>query len=88
MYHLMRNLPVFGTLGVVALLAGPLARLPIDLGAWLLDLLLRWICRTGSRDRRCWCIPVVGRPAGTRGQSDRPRPPRTKGQGSRRRGEP
>jgi hypothetical protein len=50
MYHLMRNLPVFGTLGVVALLAGPLARLPIDLGAWLLDRLVRWICRTGSRD--------------------------------------
>ena len=50
MYHLMRNLPVVGTLGVVAMLAGPLARLPIDLGAWLLDLLVRWICRTGSRD--------------------------------------
>ena len=49
LYYLMRNLPVFGTLGVVALLAGPLARLPIDLGAWLLDLLDRWIRRTGSR---------------------------------------
>jgi hypothetical protein len=41
MYYLMRNLPVVGTLGVVALLAGPLARLPIDLGAWLLE---RWLC--------------------------------------------
>ena len=33
MHHLMMNLPVAGTLGVAALLAGPLARLPIDLGA-------------------------------------------------------
>ena len=49
MYHLMNNLPVFGTLGVVALLAGPLARLPIDLGAWLLEMLARWIC--GARTR-------------------------------------
>ena len=50
MYHLMRNLPVCGTLGVVAVLAGPLARLPIDLGARFLDLVVRWICRTGSWD--------------------------------------
>jgi hypothetical protein len=40
MYHLMLNLPVVGTLGVAAILAGPLARLPIDAGAWLLD---RWV---------------------------------------------
>jgi len=33
MHHRMMNLPVAGTLGVAALLAGPLARLPIDLGA-------------------------------------------------------
>jgi hypothetical protein len=33
MHHRMMNLPVSGTLGVAALLAGPLARLPIDLGA-------------------------------------------------------
>jgi hypothetical protein len=46
MYHLMNNLPVLGTLGVAAVLVGPLARLPIDLGAWLLDLLFRWICET------------------------------------------
>jgi hypothetical protein len=38
MHHLMMNLPVAGTLGIAALLAGPLARLPIDLGAWMLDL--------------------------------------------------
>jgi hypothetical protein len=50
MYHLMNNLPVLGTLGMVALLAGPLARLPIDLGAWLLDLLVRWMCETRTRD--------------------------------------
>jgi hypothetical protein len=37
MHNLMFNLPVVGTLGVAALLAGPLARLPIDLGAWLLE---------------------------------------------------
>jgi hypothetical protein len=36
-YHQLHNLPVFGALGVLALLAGPLARLPIDLGAWLLE---------------------------------------------------
>jgi hypothetical protein len=50
MYHLMNNLPVFGTLGMVALLVGPLARLPIDLGAWLLEMLVRWMFGTGSRD--------------------------------------
>jgi hypothetical protein len=47
MYHLMRNLPAFGTLGVVALLAGPLARLPIDLGAWLLEMLVRGVAGPG-----------------------------------------
>jgi hypothetical protein len=36
MHNLMMNLPMVGTLGIAALLAGPLARLPIDLGAWLL----------------------------------------------------
>ena len=50
MYHLMNNLPVVGTLGVVALLAGPLARLPIDLGAWFLEILARWMCQSGTRD--------------------------------------
>ena len=46
MHHLMSNLPVVGTLGVVAVLVGPLARLPIDVGAWLLE---RWLC---GRTRR------------------------------------
>ena len=41
MYHLMSNLPVLGTLGIAAVLVGPLARLPIDLGAWMLDLLFQ-----------------------------------------------
>jgi hypothetical protein len=36
MSHHWQSLPLFGTLGVMALLAGPAARLPIDLGAWLL----------------------------------------------------
>jgi len=48
-HHLMRTLPVFGTLGVVALLAGPLARLPIDLGAWLLEMLARRMCGPRAR---------------------------------------
>ena len=34
MHHLMMNLPMAGPLGAAALLAGPLARLPIDLGRW------------------------------------------------------
>jgi hypothetical protein len=43
MHHLMMNLPVFATLGMVAVLVGPLARVPIDLGAWLLDRVDRWL---------------------------------------------
>jgi hypothetical protein len=39
LHHVMMNLPRIGTLAMVSLLAGPLARLPIDLGAWLL---VRW----------------------------------------------
>jgi hypothetical protein len=49
MYHLMQNLPVLGTLGVAAILVGPLARVPIDLGAWLLEMLCRRMCQSGSR---------------------------------------
>jgi hypothetical protein len=49
MHHLMNNLPVLGTLGIAAMLVGPLARLPIDLGAWLLDMLVRRLCET-ARD--------------------------------------
>ena len=41
MHNLMFNLPVVGTLGFAALVAGPLARLPIDLGAWLMLQLFR-----------------------------------------------
>ena len=37
LHHLITNLPVFGTLAMAALLTGPLARLPIDTGAWLLE---------------------------------------------------
>jgi hypothetical protein len=50
MHHLLNNLPVLGTLGMAAMLVGPLARLPIDLGAWLLDMLVRRLCETGIRD--------------------------------------
>ena len=39
MHHLMRNLPVVGTLGVAAILVGGLPRLLIDMGASLLE---RW----------------------------------------------
>jgi hypothetical protein len=49
MYHLMHNLPVLGTLGVAAVLVGPLARLPIDLGAWALDVLFQRACGAGPR---------------------------------------
>jgi hypothetical protein len=37
MHHLMMNLPIFGTFGVIALLAGPLANLSIVAGAWVLE---------------------------------------------------
>jgi hypothetical protein len=40
MYHLLMNLPVFATLGVVSVLAGPLAELVIDAGAWVLEKLV------------------------------------------------
>src|SRR5262245_54449765 len=43
MHRLMENLPVVGTFGVVAVLFGSLARLPIDLGAWMLDRFERWL---------------------------------------------
>jgi hypothetical protein len=62
MYHLLMNLPVVGTLGVAALLVGPLARAPIDLGAWLLEHLDRrlsaasWI--TQRLMRQCGVTPV------------------------------
>jgi hypothetical protein len=49
MYHLMNNLPMIGTMGLVAVLVGPLARVPIDLGAWLLDMLVTWISATATR---------------------------------------
>ncbi len=41
MRELLIHLPIVGTCGVVALLTGPLAQLPINLGAWLLE----WLCR-------------------------------------------
>ena len=41
MGELLTHLPIVGTCGVVALLAGPLAQLTINLGAWLLE----WLCR-------------------------------------------
>ena len=37
MHSLMTHLPVIGTLAMAALFTGPLARLPIDAGAWLLE---------------------------------------------------
>jgi hypothetical protein len=50
MHHLMINLPVVGTMGVAALLVGPLARVPIDLGAWLFEMLFRSIWETENRN--------------------------------------
>ncbi len=37
MYHLLMNLPIVGTLGFVALLAGPIANLSLASGAWVLE---------------------------------------------------
>jgi hypothetical protein len=37
MYHLLMNLPVFATLGVVSVLVGPFAELSINSGAWVLE---------------------------------------------------
>jgi hypothetical protein len=52
MHHLLGNLPVIGTLGVVALFAGPLACLPIKAGAWLLESFDRWLRRRANSSRR------------------------------------
>jgi hypothetical protein len=43
MHHLLRNFPVVGTLGVAALIVGPLACLPIQLGGWLLERFEHWL---------------------------------------------
>ncbi len=40
MYHLLMNLPVIGTLGFVAMLAGPIANLSLVSGAWALERLV------------------------------------------------
>ena len=37
MHHLMQNLPILGTLGVVSLLGGPIAEMSIVSGAWVLE---------------------------------------------------
>src|SRR5262249_49560254 len=49
MHHLLMNLPVMGTLGVAALIIGPMARLTIDLGAWSLERFDRWVRAAASR---------------------------------------
>ena len=50
MHHLMmKPAHAWETLGVAAMLVGPLARLPIDLGAWFLEILARRMCETLSR---------------------------------------
>jgi hypothetical protein len=58
MYHLLMNLPVFATLGFVALLAGPLANLSIVSGAWICETIVdggerlaRRYLYTGRRNR-------------------------------------
>jgi hypothetical protein len=43
MHNLMMNLPVLGTIGMAAMMVGPLARVPIDLGAWMLYRCERWM---------------------------------------------
>ena len=48
MHNLIQVLPVMGTMGIAAMLTGPLARLPIDLGAWALDKLIQRMSRPAS----------------------------------------
>ena len=69
MYLVMKNLSMFGTLAVVALLAGPLARLPIDLGAWFLEMLARWI--RDARIRSQSASRLAGPRSGDGAPSDR-----------------
>ena len=71
MCELLTHLPIVGTCGVIALLAGPLARLPINFGAWLLEwlcrptragdpsLTLNACCRTSSGDKRVPGTPYL-----------------------------
>ena len=56
MHNPLRNLPVIGTLGGVALTPGPLACLPIEVGAWLLERFDRWL-----RERANWSHRPCGR---------------------------
>jgi hypothetical protein len=42
----MQNLPLLGACGVVAMLVGPLACVPINLGAWLLEIVARRMSKT------------------------------------------
>jgi hypothetical protein len=55
MYHLLMNLPIFATLGVVSMLVGPLAELSINSGAWVLERSVNagnWVvCRCMHDDR-------------------------------------
>jgi hypothetical protein len=80
MYHLLRNLPVIGTFGFVALFAGPLACLPIELGAWLLERFDRWI-REGAHSSHRPRGPFVARDTDltcrNRGRGDIRNPDRT-----------
>jgi hypothetical protein len=73
MHHLLRNLPVIGTLGVVALIVGPLACLPIEVGAWLLERIDRWLRGRANSSRRP-CGRFVARDTdltcGNRGRGD------------------
>jgi hypothetical protein len=56
MRELLTHLPIVGTCGVIALLAGPLARLPINLGAWL----LKWLCRPTRAGGSTACTAICG----------------------------
>ena len=50
MSHLMINPFLYAEFAVIAVLVGPLARMPIDLGAWLLERLTRRLCRTETEE--------------------------------------
>jgi hypothetical protein len=53
MYHLLMNLPIFATLGVVSMLVGPLAELSINSGAWMLE---RFVCAGARVLATCVCV--------------------------------
>ena len=55
---MLTHYPILGTCGMIALLAGSLARLPINFGAWLLEWLSR-PTRAGDPRRAACTTPLT-----------------------------